>query len=291
MPDKPLRLPAHDPKVKKIILEGISILQLQANPNVAKVAQELTATHGIICPYHTLYRRFTGSTQAASDAHTQQQLLSPAAETVLVDWLIFLGETDHGINKSGLRARVMQTCGKKPGDKWIDLSSPGTRKSFSERLADSIQNGPRHLIVTLLTTISPNSLTRSRSITYPGNRSIIWTRKDANVEGAGGLHCASSLSHEQTGQNIGQKVQISSLLLLLNASAPMELSFPLDLSSLGKNLVRNGSKLIQTSGEILSVTMSSLPSLQYWDVPEWMDGRLLVHRVVQEVFYSTGDCA
>ena len=121
MPDKPLRLPAHDPRVKKIILEGVLILRLQANPNVAKVAQELTATHGIVCPYHTLYRRFTGSTQAASDAHTQQQLLSPAAETVLVDWLIFLGETGHGINKSGLRARVMQTCGKKPGDKWIDL--------------------------------------------------------------------------------------------------------------------------------------------------------------------------
>jgi hypothetical protein len=43
---KPLQLPAHDPKVKKIILEGISILQSQSNPNVAKVAQELTATHG-----------------------------------------------------------------------------------------------------------------------------------------------------------------------------------------------------------------------------------------------------
>ena len=92
------------------------------------------------------------------------------------------------------------------------------------------------------------------------------------MEGADGLHCASSLSYEQIRQNINQKVQISSLLLLLNASALMELSFPLDLSSLGKNLVRNGSKLIQTSGEILTVTMSSSPALQYWDVPEWMDG-------------------
>jgi len=33
MPFKPLKLPAHDPKVKKIILEGISILQSQSNPN------------------------------------------------------------------------------------------------------------------------------------------------------------------------------------------------------------------------------------------------------------------
>jgi hypothetical protein len=31
-----------------------------------------------------------GSTRAASDAHTHQQLLTPAAETVLADWLIFL---------------------------------------------------------------------------------------------------------------------------------------------------------------------------------------------------------
>jgi hypothetical protein len=70
---KPLQLPAHDPKVKKIILEGISILQSQSNPNVAKVAQELTATHGIVCPYHTFYRRFNGSALAASDAHIHQQ--------------------------------------------------------------------------------------------------------------------------------------------------------------------------------------------------------------------------
>ena len=92
MPVKPLKLPAHDPKVKKIILEGVSILQSQSNPNVAKVAQELTATHGIVCPYTTLFRRFNGKTQAASDAHIHQQLLTPAAETVVADWL-FLSET------------------------------------------------------------------------------------------------------------------------------------------------------------------------------------------------------
>jgi hypothetical protein len=79
MPVKPLKLPAHDPKVKKIILEGVSILQSQSNPNVAKVAQELTATHGIVCPYTTLFRRFNGKTLAASDAHIHQQLLTPAA--------------------------------------------------------------------------------------------------------------------------------------------------------------------------------------------------------------------
>ena len=121
MPPRPLQLPAHDLKVKKIILEGISILQSQPTPNVTKVAQELTAKHGIICPYHTLYRRFNGKTQAASDAHSDQQLLTPAAETVVVDWLIFLSETGHGINKSALRARVKQTCGKNPSNRWINL--------------------------------------------------------------------------------------------------------------------------------------------------------------------------
>jgi hypothetical protein len=120
MPAKPLQLSAHDPKVKEIILEGISILQSHSKPNVAKVAQELTATHGIVCPYSTLYRRFNGNTVAASDAHIHQQLLTPGAETVLVDSLIFLGETGHGINKLGLCARVKQTCGKKPSDTWVD---------------------------------------------------------------------------------------------------------------------------------------------------------------------------
>jgi ribosomal protein S14 len=120
MPAKPLQLSAHDPKVKEIILEGISILQSHSKPNVAKVAQELTATHGIVCPYSTLYRRFNGNTVAASDAHIHQQLLTPGAETVLVDWLIFLGETSHGINKLGLCARVKQTCRKKPSDTWVD---------------------------------------------------------------------------------------------------------------------------------------------------------------------------
>jgi hypothetical protein len=60
MPVKPLQLPAHDPKVKKIILEGISTLQSQSNSNIAKVDQELTATHGIVCPYHTLHRQHSG---------------------------------------------------------------------------------------------------------------------------------------------------------------------------------------------------------------------------------------
>lgn len=127
--------------------------------------------------------------------------------------------------------------------------SSGTQRWFSERLADSIQNRHRHLIITSLMTISPNSLTWSKSTTYLGNRSIIWTRKDASMKGASGLYCTSSLSCEQFRQNTGQKVQILSLLLLSNVSVQMEQSFLLDLSSLGKNPVQNGLKLIQISGE------------------------------------------
>jgi hypothetical protein len=43
----PVEPPAHDPKVKKIVLEGVSILRSQPNLNVTKVVQELTALHGI----------------------------------------------------------------------------------------------------------------------------------------------------------------------------------------------------------------------------------------------------
>ena len=48
MPVEPLQLPAHDPKVKKFVLEGVSILRSQANLNVTKVVQELTALHAIL---------------------------------------------------------------------------------------------------------------------------------------------------------------------------------------------------------------------------------------------------
>ena len=47
MPVEPLQLPAHDPNVKKIVLEGVSILRSKPNPNVTKVVQELIALHGI----------------------------------------------------------------------------------------------------------------------------------------------------------------------------------------------------------------------------------------------------
>ena len=54
MPAAPLKLPANDDRVKKVILEGVSILQSQKKPNVHKVAIELTVKHHIICPYDTL---------------------------------------------------------------------------------------------------------------------------------------------------------------------------------------------------------------------------------------------
>jgi len=121
MPAVLLKLPANDDRVKKIILEGVSILQSQRKPNVRKVAMELTAKHRILCPYDTLNRRFKGRTQAAADAHTHQQLLTPAAENVLEDWLVFLGETGHGVDKHGLCARVEQMCGSRPSTRWIGL--------------------------------------------------------------------------------------------------------------------------------------------------------------------------
>jgi hypothetical protein len=121
MPAQPIKLPANDDRVKEIILEGVSILNSQNKPNVRRVAIELSEKHGIVCPYDTLNRRFNDRTQAASNAHTHQQLLTPAAEKVLEDWLVFLGETGHGVDKRGLRARVKQMCGKRPSEWWIKL--------------------------------------------------------------------------------------------------------------------------------------------------------------------------
>ncbi|KAJ7575292.1 hypothetical protein C8J56DRAFT_1119639, partial [Mycena floridula] len=92
-------LPTNDPKVEAIIQEGVKILLGQPEPNLTKVARELSERHGIRCPYGTLCRRFLNISKAPSAAHADQQLLSPIAEQVLVDWITFLSDTGHPVSK------------------------------------------------------------------------------------------------------------------------------------------------------------------------------------------------
>ena len=54
-----------------------------------------------------------------SRAHVQQQLLSPEAEKVLVDWTVFLSDTAHPLNKRTIQRKAEVLCGRKPSIGWI----------------------------------------------------------------------------------------------------------------------------------------------------------------------------
>ena len=203
MPAAPLKLPANDDRVKKIILEGVSILQSQKKPNVRKVAIELTAKHHIICPYDTLNRRFNGRTQAAADAHTHQQLLTPTAEKVLEDWLVFLGETGHGVDKCGLRACVKQMCRIRPSNWWIKL--------FLLRHPDMVLRKTSGLDPKRAQAFNRNVVDEyfTKLIGVVNKHNIPWEQvynmdeKGCQRGGSRRLRCASSLSREQNGQSTG----------------------------------------------------------------------------------------
>ena len=58
---------------------------------------------GVALPYHTVRNRFQGKHVPPKQAHISQQLLSPDAEKVLVDWIIFLSDTGHPLSKRTIR--------------------------------------------------------------------------------------------------------------------------------------------------------------------------------------------
>ncbi|KAF8229126.1 hypothetical protein L208DRAFT_1150154, partial [Tricholoma matsutake] len=63
--------------------------------------------------------RFQGTSCPPCKAHRDQQLLSPEAERVLIDWIIFLSDTSHPLTKQTVRKKAKALCGKKPSQSWI----------------------------------------------------------------------------------------------------------------------------------------------------------------------------
>ncbi|KAF8222360.1 hypothetical protein L208DRAFT_1106343, partial [Tricholoma matsutake] len=51
-------------------------------------------------------------------AYVSQQLLSPEAEKVLVDWITFLSDTGHPLSKQTIQKKAEALCGKKPSKTW-----------------------------------------------------------------------------------------------------------------------------------------------------------------------------
>jgi len=78
--------------------------------------------------YFTLRRRIKGTAVPKKEAHADQQLLSPAEESVLVDWMRYLALTGHPLNKRTIRPKVKALLSAKgfvdkedkhPSKKWI----------------------------------------------------------------------------------------------------------------------------------------------------------------------------
>jgi hypothetical protein len=105
--------------IEDIIQEGCKILAGQERPRYMDVCQTLEARHSVVVSYHTLRNRFLGKSLPPRKAHTQQQILSPEAEKVLVDWIIFLSDTAHPLDKLTVRKKVMALCGTKPSASWV----------------------------------------------------------------------------------------------------------------------------------------------------------------------------
>ena len=107
----------HD--IEEIIQEGCKILAGQEKPRYADVHQQLESCYNMDIPYHTLRNRSLGNSVSFSKASVRKQLLSPEAERVLVDWVIFLSDTAHPLNKQSIQKRAEALCGKKPSVNWI----------------------------------------------------------------------------------------------------------------------------------------------------------------------------
>ena len=101
------------------IREACNTLRTQAKPKITQVLQEIKDRTGHVLPYDTVRRRFLGISLSPSEAHAHQQLLSPAVEKVLVDWIVFLSDTSHPLNKRSIRKKAEALCGRKPSESWI----------------------------------------------------------------------------------------------------------------------------------------------------------------------------
>ena len=116
----PKRKPTQDAhNIEDLIQEGCRILASQKKPQYTAVCQELQKCYGRVIPYGTLHNQFLGISLPHRKAHVQQQLLSPEAEKVLVDWIVYLSETAHPFNKWTIHKKAEALCGKKPSHSWI----------------------------------------------------------------------------------------------------------------------------------------------------------------------------
>ena len=91
--------PPHSPEVHQLIQEACNTLRAQKKLNITQVLHDIKTCTGEDLPYHTVRCHFLGESLHPCEAHASQQLLSPEAEKVLVDWVVFLSDTSHPLDK------------------------------------------------------------------------------------------------------------------------------------------------------------------------------------------------
>jgi Tc5 transposase DNA-binding domain len=200
--------PPHSPEVCRLIQEACNTLKAQEKPNITQVLREIKNRTGHVLPYDTVRRRFLQTSLPPSEAHAHQQLLSPAVEKVLVDWIIFLSDTSHPLSKRSIRRKAEALCGRKPGESWIrGFLERHQRLSLEDHLA-LIPNvlrpstGPS-LADTSISFFKSSKNTKSLPRTY-----TTWMRRGVReVVGAMG-QVKSILYLADDGQSIDHVVQI-----------------------------------------------------------------------------------
>ncbi|KAH9007576.1 hypothetical protein EDB84DRAFT_1281480, partial [Lactarius hengduanensis] len=89
-------------EVTKLIQEACDTLKARAKPNITQVLRDIENHTGHTLPYDTIRCRFLGLSLPPCEAHTNQQLLSPEAKIILVDWVIFLSDTSHLLTRRSI---------------------------------------------------------------------------------------------------------------------------------------------------------------------------------------------
>ena len=84
------------PEASQLIHEACNTLRAyppQIKSNITQVLRDIKNRTGHALPYDTVRHRFLGTSLPPREAHVNQLLLSPDAEKILLDWIIFLSDT------------------------------------------------------------------------------------------------------------------------------------------------------------------------------------------------------
>ncbi|PPQ98258.1 hypothetical protein CVT26_003449, partial [Gymnopilus dilepis] len=94
---------ANDPEVEKLIDEACRRLHDMEKPAYRAVIRDILEETGKPIPYGTTRRRFLGQSKTYKQAHILQQLLTPAAERVLSQWIHFYSAIANPLSKRSIR--------------------------------------------------------------------------------------------------------------------------------------------------------------------------------------------